>query len=77
MNNEIKGHPMNKQQMELGFDGGASFQPVIRHVPRRGRARWWFEQMHRVVDAAFDWRPRPAARPEQVYLPLHPSSAGG
>ena len=49
---------LQKQQMELGFDAA--------------RARWWFEQMHRVVDRACDWQPAPPARPDQSYLALAP-----
>jgi hypothetical protein len=42
---------------------------------RRARARWWFEQMHAVVDRALDWSAAPPARPEQTCLSL--AGAGG
>jgi hypothetical protein len=61
---------MNKQQLELVFDDSANFRPLLRPSSRRQRARWWFQQMHRVVDAALDWRPTPPARPEQGHLKL-------
>ena len=32
-------------------------------------SRWWFQQMHQIVDRAFDWQPAPLARPEQTWLP--------
>ena len=56
--------------MELGFDATRALRPPTRRQRRLLRARWWFEQMHRVVDRACDWQPAPAARPEQVYLSL-------
>lgn len=61
---------MNKQQLELVFDDTARFRPVLRSSPRRQRAQWWFEQMHRAVEAARDWRPAPPPRPEQGHLRL-------
>jgi hypothetical protein len=56
-----------KTQMELGFEGCPK-----RIVIRRNRvpgARWWFQQMHSLVDQAFDWS-TPPARPEQTVLSL-------
>lgn len=53
-------------QLELGFN-----QPALRVVVRRKettRAKWWFAQMRRVVDAAAAWKPQPAGRPEQIQL---------
>ncbi len=64
---------MKKQQLELVFDESATFVPVLRHTARSRRAAWWFEQMRRVVDAAFDWQAAPPPRPEQIPLRL----AGG
>ena len=57
-----------KTQMELGFSGN----PNNRIMTRRGRvpgARWWFQQMHTVVNQAFDWS-SPDPRPEQIYMTL-------
>jgi hypothetical protein len=61
---------MNSQQLELVFDPGANFRPPERSVSRSERARWWFRQMHRIVDAAIEWRPAPPPRPEQKHLRL-------
>jgi hypothetical protein len=57
-----------KTQMELGIDGCPKSRAIVqrRRVPG---ARWWFQQMHTVVDQAFDWT-GPKARPEQIYLSL-------
>jgi hypothetical protein len=63
---------MNKQQLELTFDGSHSFRPVIRRQRRLTSARWWFAQMHKVVDGAMDWQPATAPRPEQAHLKLAP-----
>jgi hypothetical protein len=61
---------MNKEQLELGFNAAQNL-PLPARPPRRlTRARWWFEQMHSVVDRAFDWSAAPAPRPEQIYLTL-------
>ena len=59
---------MNNDQLEIGFD-----HPLVRRsyrARRTSRAKWWFEQMRRVVDSAFDWKTAPAARPEQIHLRL-------
>jgi hypothetical protein len=60
-----------KGQLELSFN--ASEVKLIRMNPRHhrlARARWWFDQMHEVVDRAFDWSTGPAPRPEQIGLAL-------
>ena len=60
---------MDKQQLEMTFDGSTRFRPEIR--PRRqSRGRWWFARMRQVVDQALDWRPAPTPRPEQIQLAL-------
>ena len=61
---------MNKEQMELGFNGTVAGRPVKRRARGLVRAQWWFRQMRRVVDQALDWRPIPTVRPEQGYLTL-------
>lgn len=43
-------------------------RPFQRKPGRRDRARWWFREMHRVVDDAMDWAGAPLARPEQGNL---------
>ena len=60
----------NRHQMEMSFDSSAALQLVIRPRKRLSRARWWFAQMHALVDRAMDWQPAPPARPEQTYLTL-------
>ena len=46
------------------------------------RAQWWFNRMREVVDAALEWQPAPAGRPEQLHfagahrLPLSESQWG-
>ena len=59
---------LQRQQMELGFDAARAFRPAAHRERRLSRARWWFEQMHRVVDRACGWQSAPPARPEQAYL---------
>jgi hypothetical protein len=61
---------MTKQrQLELGFDGSCAFPALIRQPRRLSRAQWWFAQMRAVVDCAFDWKPAPEPRPEQIWFP--------
>ena len=61
---------MNKQQLELGFDGTVALVPARRPDRPVLSVAWWFGQMRRVVDAAVEWRPTPPARPEQTQLRL-------
>jgi len=56
-----------KTQMELGFERCPKRETVRRN--RVPGARWWFQQMHMIVDQAFDWS-SPQARPEQTFLSL-------
>jgi hypothetical protein len=66
----MKGDFMNKLQLEINLCGlNEGLQPLRR--PRRlTRARWWFNQMHAVVDRALDWKPTPSGRPEQTFIRL-------
>ena len=60
-----------KTQLELSFE--ASSMKLGRTEQRNGRlarARWWFDQMHAVVDHAFDWSTAPEPRPEQKWMSL-------
>jgi hypothetical protein len=59
---------MNRQQMELSFDANRNFRPVIRRQRRLSRARWWFDQMHSVVDRAMDWQNSTSSQASQVSL---------
>jgi hypothetical protein len=65
-----KGPIMKREQLEMSFNGSTSHRPPLRALSRRSRAKWWFHQMRMVVDTALDWKPLPAARPEQTYLGL-------
>lgn len=56
-------------QMELTLNANKMRRRATR-LRRRERANWWFAQMRTVVDAAVDWRPAPASKPQQVYLAL-------
>jgi len=58
------------QQLEIPFDASAKVRRNIANTNRRKRARWWFDQMRRVVDTAMEWNTAPRARPQQVYLTL-------
>ena len=62
---------MNKTQMELGLDSSVTVANVGggRHN-RSSRSRWWFRQMHWVVNCARDWQTTPQPRPEQDGLLL-------
>jgi hypothetical protein len=61
---------MNKQQLEMTFEGAGKSSSLDRRQRRQNRAHWWFAQMRRVVNQALDWKPVPAARAEQGYLSL-------
>jgi len=58
-----------KTQMELGFENSnaTSCRRIVR-TRRAPGARWWFDQMHTVVDRAFEWSRTTQARPEQTYI---------
>ena len=58
---------MNTKQMEFGLDGNRSQCRTVRRRTSPG-ARWWFDQMHSVVDRAFDWSRTVQARPEQIHI---------
>jgi hypothetical protein len=40
----------------------------------RDRAAFWFDQMRKAVNAAREWRPAPAPRPQQTYINLQPTN---
>ena len=60
---------MTNKQMELGFGKARVCSSINRRQRRSSRANWWFERMREVVDSAFDWKPAPAPRPEQIWFP--------
>ncbi len=61
---------MNKTQMELGFDNNSSNATPCRAARSRRApgARRWFNQMHAVVDRAFEWSRTAQPRPEQIHI---------
>ncbi len=60
-----------KIQLELRFENpGMKLSRLQPRPGRLARARWWFEQMHAVVDRAWDWSASPAERPVQIGLSL-------
>lgn len=61
---------MNKQQLEISLHSKPCRRNNNLRQRRVSRARWWFNQMRRVVDEAIEWRPANQARPEQIHLPL-------
>jgi len=61
---------MNKEQLEMSFNGSLRCRQDARGRQRRSRAQWWFNRMRAVVDDALDRTPAPPPRPEQRYLTL-------
>ena len=59
-----------KEQIEMSFESARKFRRAPARTRRPSRAHWWFSQMRRVVDQAFDWQSAPSPRPEQTYLGL-------
>jgi len=48
---------------------------VKRRPVSRSRAAYWFDRMRKVVNAARDWQPSPAPRPQQTYINLQPTNS--
>ena len=46
-----------------------------RRPVSRSRAAYWFDRMRKVVNAARDWQPSPAPRPQQTYINLQPTNS--
>ena len=59
-----------KTQMELGLEKKNTTPCRVVRTRRSPGARWWFNQMHTVVDRAFEWSRTAQARPEQIYIPF-------
>lgn len=59
---------ISRDQMELSLERQSPRKPSVVRQRRFNKARWWFAQMHRVVDEALDIRANPPARPEQADL---------
>ena len=62
---------ITRNQLELGIEPVGERRRAVRR--RRGLpgARWWFAQMHRIVDEAGDWATSPPRRAEQPMLELN------
>ena len=62
---------ITRNQMELGIETSGGNGRAVRR--RRGLpgARWWFAQMHRVVDEAGKWTKAPARQTKQPLLALN------
>jgi len=58
------------QQLEMGIAAGAVRKRRPAKPCRPARARWWFEQMRRVVEQATEWPARRTQPPRQITLPL-------
>ena len=60
---------MNNKQIEMGFEQDSHVKSCRSVRTRRSPgARWWFDQMHTVVDRAFEWSRTAQARPEQTHI---------
>lgn len=66
-----------KTQMELGLSNNNTTPCRIVRTRRPAGARWWFAQMHTVVDRAFEWSRTAQARPEQIYIAFGNRSGHG
>ena len=60
---------MMTEQMELSLEKPSVCRSIGRRQRRLSRANWWFDRMRAAVDRAFDWKPVPPARPEQIWFP--------
>ena len=61
---------MKNMQIELGLEQNNVKACRIVRTRRAPGARWWFDQMHTVVDRAFEWSRTAQSRPEQTYISL-------
>jgi hypothetical protein len=61
---------MTDTQLELSLGASPVTQSLrTQRPPSPFTSRWWFHQMHQIVDCAFDWQPAPPPRPEQTWFP--------
>ncbi len=63
-------NPMMNQQLEIALPAKPCRRSRAIRAARPARARWWFSQMHRVVEEAADWTPPAAPRGNQAVLDL-------
>jgi hypothetical protein len=59
---------IEKSQLELTLPAPAGSPSGFQRPRRFSRARWWFEQMHRVVDEAASWQPPSPVNIEETDL---------
>lgn len=60
---------MTNRQLEMSFGNARLCRRTSRRQRRLSSAKWWFDRMRQVVNEATEWRPAPAARPEQIWFP--------
>ncbi len=60
---------MVSRQLELALGNQRGLRPVRGRRNRSGRASWWFEKMHGVVNQARDWEPAPVPEDEERQMP--------
>lgn len=61
---------IDRYQLEMDFQSTTANRPAVRRGRRLTRARWWFSQMHQVVEQSLDWKTGPAGRRDQTNLTL-------
>lgn len=61
---------MTQQQMELGLGRPRDFRRHIRRQRRLPGARWWFAQMHALVQNTPEWQPPSDSENRQPQPPL-------
>jgi hypothetical protein len=57
-------------QLEIGLSTPPCRRSRATRQVRAARAQWWFQRMHRVVEAAMEWQPAAAAPTSVVQPPL-------
>ena len=61
---------MHTKQLEIALPAKPCRRSRNVRPAQPSRARWWFHQMHRVVDEAIEWTATPPARGNQAPLPI-------
>ena len=71
---DANGHLITSQ-LNLTVAKGSPNRRKMHRKVARARAAFWFEQMRKVVNAARDWHPAPAVRPQQTCINLQTTNA--
>ena len=58
----------NQNQLELGLSAANRSPRLTQNDRHLNHANWWFNQMRRIVDQAFEMEPAPRFRMEQAWL---------